>query len=213
MRVSEAAAGIHLKTPARTGSDTLELEIAVKGVGKMKYSYAKLDSLCGPLLCFVSASRALTHIEFLPESGESIVARKLRESGYKLRHSQLKTRGPRRQLDEYFKGKRREFDLDIEPQGTEFQTLVWNALLQIPYGQTRSYGEIAGAISRPRSARAVGAATGANPIPIVIPCHRVLGADGSLTGFRGGLVIKKFLLMLEGRHRPHPSTGQLEFDF
>lgn len=102
-----------------------------------------------------------------------------------------------RQLTEYFDGKRQSFDLPLDPAGTDFQQEVWQALLEIPYGETRSYGGLAGAIGRPKAVRAVGAANGRNPIPIVIPCHRVIGADGSLTGFGGGLEIKRRLLDLE----------------
>ena len=102
------------------------------------------------------------------------------------------------QLDEYFRGARREFDLDLKPTGTPFQLEVLDALATIPYGETRSYGEIATQIGRPRAVRAVGAANGRNPLPIMFPCHRVIGADGSLTGFGGGLETKRCLLDLEG---------------
>ena len=104
----------------------------------------------------------------------------------------------RRQIDEYFSGNRHAFQLDLDGQGTEFQQLVWRELTKIPYGETRSYAQIAEAIGRPAAVRAVGAANGRNPIPIVVPCHRVIGADGSLTGFGGGLEAKKWLLELEG---------------
>ena len=102
------------------------------------------------------------------------------------------------QLDAYFRGARREFDLKLKPTGTAFQLAVLNALTTIPYGETRSYGEIASQIGRPKAVRAVGAANGRNPLPIVVPCHRVIGADGSLTGFGGGLETKRYLLDLEG---------------
>ena len=103
------------------------------------------------------------------------------------------------QLREYFAGSRRDFDLPLLPEGTSFQQDVWRLLREIPYGETRSYGWLANAIGRPSASRAVGAANGANPIPLVIPCHRVIGASGSLTGFGGGLPVKKFLLELEQR--------------
>jgi methylated-DNA-[protein]-cysteine S-methyltransferase len=102
------------------------------------------------------------------------------------------------QLAEYFRGDRRRFDLPLAPRGTDFQREVWRALADIPYGETRSYSEIARAIGRPRAVRAVGAANGRNPLPIVVPCHRVIGSDGSLTGFAGGLSAKTCLLELEG---------------
>jgi methylated-DNA-[protein]-cysteine S-methyltransferase len=101
------------------------------------------------------------------------------------------------QLGEYFAGERRSFDLPLAPSGTEFQLACWRALAEIPYGETRSYGEQARNIGRPDRARAVGAANGANPIAIILPCHRVIGADGSLVGFGGGLETKRRLLDLE----------------
>ena len=102
-----------------------------------------------------------------------------------------------KQLQEYFVGQRRSFDLPLAPQGTEFQLKVWRALRGIPYGKTWSYGELAKRIGRPKAPRAVGAANGRNPLPIVVPCHRVIGANGALTGFGGGLKIKQQLLELE----------------
>ncbi|HZJ84267.1 MAG TPA: methylated-DNA--[protein]-cysteine S-methyltransferase [Syntrophomonadaceae bacterium] len=102
------------------------------------------------------------------------------------------------QLTEYFNGNREKFTLPIAPQGTEFQKTVWEALLNIPYGETRSYKDIATTINNPKAARAVGLANNRNPIAVIIPCHRVVGHDGSLTGYAGGLDIKRFLLDLEG---------------
>lgn len=102
-----------------------------------------------------------------------------------------------RQLMEYFKKQRKIFDLPLHPSGTEFQKRVWNALREIPYGSTCTYGELAGHIGQPGAARAVGGANNKNPIMIMIPCHRVIGADGSLVGFGGGLENKKYLLDLE----------------
>jgi methylated-DNA-[protein]-cysteine S-methyltransferase len=103
----------------------------------------------------------------------------------------------RKQLDSYFAGKRRSFDVPLRPLGTAFQTRVWNALTKIPYGETTSYGAIAAGIGSPKAVRAVGAANGRNPIPIIIPCHRVIGANGALTGFGGGMALKELLLDLE----------------
>ncbi|HEX7406425.1 MAG TPA: methylated-DNA--[protein]-cysteine S-methyltransferase [Candidatus Binatia bacterium] len=102
------------------------------------------------------------------------------------------------QLRQYFAGKRRRFDVPVDPAGTEFQQRVWRLVADIPYGETVSYGRLAAELGGPELARAVGAAVGANPIPIVIPCHRVIGADGSLTGYRGGLQMKIWLLRHEG---------------
>jgi len=102
-----------------------------------------------------------------------------------------------RQLREYFLGTRDSFDLPLDPQGTHFQQRVWTALRKIPYGETRSYGELAKRLGAPKASRAVGAANGRNPISIVVPCHRVIGSDGSLTGFAGGIKTKEKLLKLE----------------
>lgn len=102
-----------------------------------------------------------------------------------------------RQLRAYFAGTLQSFDLPLQLEGTEFQKTVWKALQEIPYGETWSYGQLARHIHKPQAMRAVGAANGRNPIPVIIPCHRVIGADGSLTGFGGGLPIKKKLLELE----------------
>ena len=102
------------------------------------------------------------------------------------------------QLREYFAGRRQRFDLPLAPAGTPFQRSVWAALQDIPLGEVRSYRDIAIAIGRPAAVRAVGAANGRNPLPLVVPCHRVVGSDGSLTGFAGGLAIKRRLLELEG---------------
>jgi methylated-DNA-[protein]-cysteine S-methyltransferase len=104
-----------------------------------------------------------------------------------------------KQLAEYFSGKRTAFELDLAPRGTEFQLAVWNALLAIPYGDTISYAELARRIGKPSAVRAVGAANGANPIPVIIPCHRVIGSNGTLTGYGGGIERKQWLLTLEGR--------------
>ena len=103
------------------------------------------------------------------------------------------------QLDDYFAGRRTSFDLPLEPSGTAFQNRVWSALCAIPYGETRSYADLARAIDNPAACRAVGAANGRNPISIVVPCHRVIGASGSLTGFGGGLNAKRVLLDHEAK--------------
>ena len=130
---------------------------------------------------------ALTHLRLPSEPVlEGGIAREtplLREAG--------------KQLAAYFAGERREFALPLAPQGTPFQQSCWQELLQIPYGETRSYGQIARAIANPKACRAVGMANNRNPIAILIPCHRVIGAQGDLVGYGGGLAIKQFLLNLE----------------
>lgn len=102
-----------------------------------------------------------------------------------------------KQLNEYIAGERKKFDLPLLPKGTEFMQTVWKALLDIPHGETRTYAQIAAAIGAPKACRAVGSANGRNPIPIVIPCHRVIGTSGKLTGYAGGLAMKRTLLELE----------------
>lgn len=110
----------------------------------------------------------------------------------------------RRQLAEWFAGQRTSFDLPLAPKGTPFQRQVWDELARIPYGTTLSYGELARRIGKPGAARAVGLANGRNPLPILVPCHRVIGADGTLTGFGGGLACKRALLEVETPGRPCP---------
>jgi methylated-DNA-[protein]-cysteine S-methyltransferase len=114
----------------------------------------------------------------------------------------------RTQLEEYFDGRRRVFEVPLAPNGTDFQRSVWTALMQIPFGTTISYGELARRLGKEAAIRAVGAANGRNPIPVIVPCHRVIGSDGSLTGFGGGLPRKKWLLQHENAL---PST-QAELD-
>jgi methylated-DNA-[protein]-cysteine S-methyltransferase len=105
------------------------------------------------------------------------------------------------QLNQYFAGELDAFDLRLAPSGTDFQRTVWKALMEIPYGDTWSYGQVAEHIDRPKASRAVGAANGVNPIPVIIPCHRVIGSSGKLTGFGGGLETKEYLLGLESQRR------------
>lgn len=104
-------------------------------------------------------------------------------------------------LDEYFAGQRKDFDLPLCPKGTDFQQRVWAALREIPYGETRTYGEIAAAVGNPKAARAVGMANNRNPIAVIVPCHRVVGSGGKLVGYAGGLDKKEFLLELERGNR------------
>lgn len=126
--------------------------------------------------------------------------KKMPAHAVRLSHPQQSTviAATRSQLAEYFAGIRKTFDLPLRPIGTAFQQAVWDELRNIPFGITISYGELARRINNPAAVRAVGAANGRNPLPIVVPCHRVIGSNGSLTGFGGGLPIKEFLLTLEG---------------
>lgn len=152
--------------------------------------YTHMDSPVGPLL-LAADDGGLLLIEF-----ESPRHPATRGSGWREGSSEVLAE-TRVQLGDYFNGDRREFDLPLSPRGTPFQRDVWRALQRIPYGKTISYAALATSIGKPSATRAVGAANGRNPLPIVVPCHRVIGADGSLTGFGGGLPIKQFLLALE----------------
>jgi methylated-DNA-[protein]-cysteine S-methyltransferase len=118
----------------------------------------------------------------------------------------------REQLAEYLAGDRQTFEISLDFRGTPFQISVWQTLQQIPYGEVWSYGQVAKALNHPKAVRAVGAANGQNPIPIVVPCHRVIGSNGTLTGFRGGLRLKERLLQVEGVHE-YKSNGHARFAF
>jgi methylated-DNA-[protein]-cysteine S-methyltransferase len=147
-----------------------------------------IDSPIGELL-LVSDGRALTHLEMGPRalpSEETRDPEALQEASA--------------QLDAYFAGELTEFDLPLAPRGSAFQLAVWRALLDIPYGETASYGEIARTVGRPDAVRAVGTTNGRNPIAVIVPCHRVIGADGTLVGYGGGLPRKRLLLELEAAH-------------
>jgi len=164
--------------------------------------YAYTRSPLGPILV-AGDGEGLRHVSF--------------EAGTCPRHPEPDWRpsdGPLRdavaQLGAYFAGDLRAFDLRLAPHGTPFQRAVWDVLRQIPYGETISYGELARRIGDPRAARAVGAANGQNPLPVVIPCHRVIGGDGRLTGFRGGLHLKRSLLALERRVLAGPLPTSLD---
>lgn len=154
-------------------------------------TWTRIDSPVGPLLLGADDT-GLRLIEF-----HAARHRASREADWREGENEVLAMS-RVQLGEYFAGTRRSFELPLAPRGTDFQRSVWNALADIPYGQTRSYAQLAAGIGRPNAMRAVGAANGRNPLPIVLPCHRVIGADGSLTGFGGGLPTKQFLLALEG---------------
>ncbi len=165
----------------------------------MYYTY--MDSPVGRLL-LAGDTDGLTLISF-PED------RYRREPGSDWRAERGRFGAALDQLGAYFAGELTDFDLTLAPEGTPFQHAVWGALRAIPYGVTRSYGEIANEIGRPTASRAVGAANGSNPLPIVVPCHRVIGSTGKLTGFGGGIGVKAALLELERS----VATGQGAFSF
>jgi methylated-DNA-[protein]-cysteine S-methyltransferase len=154
--------------------------------------YARYASPLGPLLV-AETSEGLNRLDFLDEATPFEAP-----DGW-VEVDRLPS-GALDQLDAYFRGDRQSFELPLAPQGTPFQRTVWRALERIPYGTTASYREVATAIGKPEAVRAVGAANGRNPLAIVVPCHRVVGSDGSLTGFAGGIERKAALLALEARH-------------
>lgn len=177
------------ENPARPWPAAAAGSLALAG-GRMVYDY--LDSPIGHLL-LAADERGLRYIGF--ELGRHPVW-----VGDDWRRDAGALRAARAQLDAYFAGELTEFDLPLAAHGSEFDLRVWEELRRIPYAATLSYGELARRVGDPLAARAVGAANGRNPLPIVVPCHRVIGADGSLTGFGGGLATKKFLLEHEQRY-------------
>lgn len=165
-----------------------------------------MESPAGPITFAVDESGRLLRLSFLDGNYPRTIEQELRDEGYTLVEDTRRTAAARQQLEEYAAGTRLEFDLPLALIGTEWQQTVWTALLQIPFGETWSYGQIATSIGQPGSARAVGRANGTNRIPLVIPCHRVIGADGTLTGFGGGLHLKVSLLEHERRVLGIPDT-------
>jgi len=154
--------------------------------------YARFDSPLGPVIA-VAEEAGLTHVDFVGAKYEKAVGPDWIEDP-----SAPALRACREQLAEYFSGKRTAFDLPLAPEGTTFQKRVWREIARVAYGETITYGELAKRAGAPGQARAAGAATGRNPLGVVVPCHRIMGADGSLTGYAGGLERKRGLLELEG---------------
>ena len=153
--------------------------------------FTRIESPLGPLLLACDEA-GLREINFMNGRHSAHLKPEWREDARALKE-------PIRQLRAYFAGELEDFDLPLAPEGTQFQQKVWTELCEIPYGETRSYGELARRIGNPNACRAVGLANGSNPIPIIIPCHRVIGSNGKLTGYGGGLPIKEKLLALEKR--------------
>lgn len=159
----------------------------------MTYAFKSMPSPVGTLK-LIASDKGLTAILWQDDDPKRIRLQPVKEG---LKHPVLLE--AERQLKQYFAGKLKTFTLPLDFVGTEFQKKVWAALLTIPFGETRSYGEIAKQIGNPKAVRAVGAANGKNPLSIIAPCHRVIGANGTLTGFAGGLEIKAYLLKLESQ--------------
>ena len=153
-----------------------------------------IDSPIGPLMITLDASGALAYLAFDGWRNQPAVS--------EVRGADADFEPIIRQVTGYFAGEVSEFDVDLAPDGNEFQRSVWELLCQIPYGETRTYGELATALGDRSLARSIGTACASNPIALIIPCHRVIGADGSLTGFGGGLDRKEYLLHLENPERP-----------
>ena len=166
------------------------------------YSYKTMQSPVG-LLKLVASDRGLAAVLWENDDPKRVRLSSLVEDKT---HPMLLS--AEEQLNDYFSGKREQFSLPFDFVGTEFQKDVWQALTTIPFGETRSYGEIASQIGRPKAVRAVGAANGKNPVSIMIPCHRVIGSDGKLTGFAGGLETKGALLKLESRKGEPENTNR-----
>lgn len=160
-------------------------------MNSMKFVYKLIDSPLGKLTIVAQSSKLVAIL------WENDQPNRVRLGEMEQEDNDSTLLEAERQLQEYFQGKRQQFDLPLEFNGTEFQKQVWQALLQIPYGETRSYLDIATAIGNKKAVRAVGTANGRNPISIIAPCHRVIGASGALTGFAGGLEAKALLLSLE----------------
>jgi methylated-DNA-[protein]-cysteine S-methyltransferase len=178
--------------------------------------WSEVPSPVGLLRLGVASGGAVVGIDFLAAPRDrfrSGLERLAERHGFEATEDAAATRALAEQLEEYFQGVRRHFEVELEPLGSSFQLAVWQELRRIPYGETRSYGQIAEALGWPGASRAVGAANGANPIPIVVPCHRVIGANGSLTGFGGGLPAKRTLLTLEGVGAEATPTAQLRLSF
>ncbi|HEY7849281.1 MAG TPA: methylated-DNA--[protein]-cysteine S-methyltransferase, partial [Ktedonobacterales bacterium] len=153
----------------------------------------------GPLAFAVDEAGALLRSQFVEGLYRLHIERELETDGYLVAHEQMRTAEARAQLLDYHHGVRRVFDLLLAPAGTDWQKLVWRELTRIPFGETRSYGELAAHLGRPRAARAVGRANATNPLPLIVPCHRLIGANGALTGFGGGLDLKARLLAHEAQ--------------
>lgn len=162
--------------------------------------YRSMETPFGAMLHLAASERGLRAILF-GGSEKGTPLRWLKRFGEPVVEDEAALAWAAAALQDYFAGARRAFDLPLDPSGTPFQLAVWAALRTIPYGETRSYRDIALQIGRPTALRAVARASAANPLPIVVPCHRVIGADGALRGYAGGLALKRALLELEGRLR------------
>jgi O-6-methylguanine DNA methyltransferase len=177
-----------------------------------RYEYETTVSTAMGEFPVAATARGVSRIEFDRRRGRRAAARREIPAAER-KQAEAHARAAVQQLQEYFAGKRRTFDLTVDFAGSELQEKVWHGLQQIPFGKTLTYGELARRVGFPRAARAVGAACGSNPLPIVIPCHRVIGSDGSLHGFGGGLWRKQALLELEGARQKEEKPAQKALAF
>lgn len=161
-------------------------------------STSELDSPVGPLLAAVDDDGALVFLQFTTGASRDELEGDLERRGFSVTRNKARCREVARQVREYFRGKRTEFDLELRPPGTKFQQRVWRELAKVPYGETVSYAQLARRARNPKAVRAVGRCNALNPIVVVLPCHRVIGSNGKLTGYGGGIPVKQKLLELEG---------------
>lgn len=165
----------------------------------MKAYVDEVESPAGLLAFAVNEDGALIRLHFVESDYGSVMEEDLEDEGYVVEADESRTAKVREELSEYTSGRRRTFDVPLAFAGSEWQKVVWRELTRIPFGETRSYGEIADNLGRPGAARAVGRANASNVLPLVVPCHRVIAADGTLGGFNGGLHLKERLLEHERR--------------
>lgn len=172
----------------------------------MRVYVDEIGSPAGPLAFAVDEEGALIRLHFVESDRGSVMEEELEDEGYVVEADETRTAPVREELSEYASGRRKTIDAPLAFAGSEWQRTVWLELTRIPFGETRSYGEIADALGRPGAARAVGRANASNVLPLVVPCHRVIAADGTLGGFNGGLHLKERLL--EHERRVLAGTGE-----
>ena len=198
---------------ARSYTSVAAMMVRAARLVGIKIMIAYLDTVDSPagLLTFaVDATGALVRLHFVDSISGCTIVPELERAGYAIAADQQRTAQLRTELMEYSMGSRQTFDIPLVLAGTAWQNAVWSALTRIPYGETRSYAEVAAMIGRPLAARAVGRANATNKLPLVVPCHRVIGADGSLTGFAGGLHLKMRLLAHEAMVLGRPALSPTE---
>lgn len=168
----------------------------------MKAYMDEIDAPLGPIAFATDEAGALLGLRFRDGRHPASLENRLKREGFVLSRDEDRTAAAREQLAGYFAGKRHSFDLPVARRGSDFQEAVWEELTRIPFGETRTYGQVAAAIGHPGEAVEVGSACAANPVLLVVPCHRVVGADGSLRGYADGVPLKKRLLAFEGSQKP-----------